>query len=66
VLYCLVDYDYTTHEAVFCDLVVIDYENLLNNFVFTDEASLHMCRYDNRHNYRMWAEDGQLQPPNGK
>jgi len=58
--------DNAARQAAFHNLVVIDYENLLNNFVFIDEASLHICSYVNKHNYRIWAEDCQLQPLNSK
>ena len=50
--------DYAAWEAKCADLVqAAEEEGLMNNVLFSDEATFHTCDLVNRHNCRIWATE---------
>lgn len=58
VLHHLEQEDYAAREAMCADLVqAAEEEQLMNNVLFSDEATFHTCGVVNRHNCRIWATE---------
>ena len=57
VLHHLEQEDYAAQEAMCADLVKAaeEEERLMNNVLFSDEATVHTCGLVNRHNCKIWA-----------
>lgn len=50
--------DYACREAMCYDLLrAVQEANLLQNVLFSDEATFHTCGMVNRHNCRVWADE---------
>ncbi|PSN58023.1 hypothetical protein C0J52_02021 [Blattella germanica] len=58
VLHHLEQEDYAARQAMCHDLLqAVANEDLMNNILFSDEATFHICGRVNRHNCRIWADE---------
>ena len=58
VLHHLEQEDYAARQAMCRDVLeAVANEILMNNILFSDEATFHICGHVNRHNCRIWAEE---------
>lgn len=50
--------DYAARQAMCHDLLqAVENDNLMQNVLFSDEATFHTCGHVNRHNCRIWADE---------